>query len=353
MAEQYNPTVTADPFDDAPTPSVANPGTETAGADYSSVLLPAPITAGRYRLGREIARGGMGVVYLATDTAFGREVAVKVLQDKYNTTSGAARRFAEEARITGQLQHPAIPPVHDLGTLSDGRPYLAMKLIKGQTLDELLKARTDLAADRGRFVAAFEAVCQAVAYAHAHKVIHRDLKPANVMVGNFGEVQVMDWGLAKVLASGGGPPSECDPDETASATLIQSPRDSDGSETQVGSVLGTPAFMSPEQAIGAVEQVDERSDVFGLGAILCMILTGKPPYVGTTSETTRQMAAQGLWFRMPTRGWTPAERSRNWWCSASAAWTPRERSAPPRRRRWRPQSRRFARTRMNAHAWQN
>ena len=99
------------------------------------------------------------------------------------------------------MQHPAIPPVHDLGTLPDGRPFLAMKLIKGQTLDELLKARPDPSADRGRFVAVFEQVCQAVAYAHAHDVIHRDLKPANVMVGAFGEVQVMDWGLAKVLGA--------------------------------------------------------------------------------------------------------------------------------------------------------
>ncbi len=268
------------------------PGSD--GGHDPSIPGPEPISAGRYTLGDEIARGGMGVVYRATDTAFGREVAIKVLQVKYDPTSGAGRRFAEEARITGQLQHPAIPPVHDLGTLPDGRPFLAMKLIKGQTLDDLLKARTDLAADRGRFVAAFEAVCQAVAYAHAHKVIHRDLKPANIMVGSFGEVQVMDWGLAKVLASGGRQPSESESDETPDATEIRSPRDSDSDHTQSGSVLGTPAFMPPEQAIGAVELIDERSDVFGLGAILCMILTGKPPYIGITSETTRQMAAQGL-----------------------------------------------------------
>src|SRR5262249_4453376 len=140
----------------------------------SAVSVPAPTTAGRYVLGEEIARGGMGTVYRATDTLLNREVAIKVLQEKHSPASAAARRFAEEARITAQLQHPAIPPVHDLGTLLDSRPFLAMKLIKGQTLDELLKVRSASAADRGRFTAIFEQVCQAIAYAHAHHVIHRD-----------------------------------------------------------------------------------------------------------------------------------------------------------------------------------
>ena len=158
-----------------------------------------PITG--YEILGELGRGGMGVVYRATDCVLGRQVVVKVLQEKYAADSGTARRFADEARITGQLQHPNIPAVHDLGVLPDGRPFLAMRLIKGDTLEDLLKRRADAAEGRGRFVAAFEQVCQAVAYAHAHDVIHRDLKPANVMVGPFGEVQVMDWGLAKVLGS--------------------------------------------------------------------------------------------------------------------------------------------------------
>ena len=136
------------------------------------------------------------------------------MQQKFGPGSGAARRFADEARITGQLQHPNIPAVHDLGTLPDGRPFLAMKLIKGDTLDEQLKRRAAPSADRGRFVAAFEQVCHAVEFAHAHGVIHRDLKPANVMVGNFGEVQVMDWGLAKVLGERPRVSGPSDPDET-------------------------------------------------------------------------------------------------------------------------------------------
>jgi tetratricopeptide (TPR) repeat protein len=250
--------------------------------------------AGRYELLEEIDRGGMGAVLRAVDRTLGREVAVKVLQERFAAGSVIARRFVDEARIAGQLQHPGIPPVHDLGTLPDGRPFLAMKLIKGRTLDAMLRDRPDATADRGRFVAAFEQACQAVAYAHSRRVIHRDLKPANVMVGAFGEVQVMDWGLAKVLTDGpeSAPTSSGESDERL-ATEIRSGRDTEGSETQAGSVLGTPAFMAPEQAIGAVDQVDARSDVFGLGAILAVILTGRPPFVGEGAEATRVLAARG------------------------------------------------------------
>src|SRR5262249_45179961 len=151
---------------------------------------------------------------------------------------------------------------------------------RGSTLAQQLAERPDLGHERGRFVAAFEQVCQALAYAHAHGVIHRDLKPANVMVGGFGEVQVMDWGLAKVLPVGGAASTRADPEETSAGTQIQSLRDSDEAFTQAGTVLGTPAFMPPEQAAGALGKVDARSDVFGLGAILAVILTGKPPFDG-------------------------------------------------------------------------
>ncbi|HEV3436838.1 MAG TPA: serine/threonine-protein kinase, partial [Gemmata sp.] len=231
-------------------------------------------------------------VYLATDTTLNRDVALKVLQERFGPESGAAQRFVDEAHITAKLQHPAIPPVHDLGTLPDGRPFLAMKLIKGETLADHLADRTDLGHGSSRYIAAFEQICQALAYAHDRRVIHRDLKPANIMVGSFGEVQVMDWGLAKVL---GNRPAGAvaDPDETHGVTEIRSTRDSDGPETQAGSVLGTPAFMPPEQAVGAIGKIDERSDVFGLGAILAVILTGQPPYSGNDEETTRVLAARG------------------------------------------------------------
>jgi serine/threonine protein kinase len=274
------------------TRSIADAAT-SAGGQPAADPAAEPPAAGRYVLSEEIARGGMGEIYRAADTSLGREVAVKALQERYASDSRAARRFADEARITGQLQHPGVPPVHDLGALPDGRPFLAMKLIRGATLDRLLEDRPDPAADRGRFVAVFEQVCQAVGYAHAHGVVHRDLKPANVMVGAFGEVQVMDWGLAKVLAGRQGARPEADPEATAAGTEVRPLRDSEDLLTQAGSVLGTPAYMPPEQALGAVHEIDRRSDVFGLGGILAAVLTGRPPFVGETAETTRVMAARG------------------------------------------------------------
>jgi serine/threonine protein kinase len=241
----------------------------------------------RYELRDELARGGMGVVYRARDRVLNRVVGLKTLISP-EPDDAVVQRFFAEAHITAQLQHPNIPPVHDLGTLPDGRPFLAMKLIKGDTLDVLLKARPDPAHDRGRFVAVFEHIAQGVAFAHAHNVIHRDLKPLNVMVGAFGEVQVMDWGLAKVL---GAPQSSEHTDADAPApTLVTAPTD-DSDRTRAGSVMGTPAYMPREQAISAIDQLDARSDVFSLGGILCTILTGAPPYVGDSAETTRQLAA--------------------------------------------------------------
>jgi serine/threonine protein kinase len=275
------------------THSAADLEATTGGQENVSIMTQSDPAPQRYLLGEEIARGGMGEVYRATDTVLNREVAVKVLQTKFAPDSGTARRFADEGRITGQLQHPNIPAVHDLGILPDGRPFLAMKLIKGETLDELLKQRTSIEQDRGLFIAVFEQICQAVAYAHAHDVIHRDLKPQNVMVGAFSEVQVMDWGLAKVLTNRGRDGGAADPEATTAPTEVVSLRDSDGSFTQAGSILGTPAFMPPEQAVGAVSSIDARSDVFGLGAILAVILTGRPPFVSTSPETTRVKAAQG------------------------------------------------------------
>ena len=269
--------------------------TPTAGPVESATPEPSapPASPPGYELIDEIGRGGMGVVYRACDTALDRDVAVKLLSERYPTDSPIAQRFLSEARITGQLQHPGIPAVHQVGTLADGRPFLAMKLIKGRTLEAILKQRTDPAAERGRLLAIFEAVCQAVGYAHAHRVIHRDLKPANIMVGAFGEVQVMDWGLAKVLGEEtSASPDAPVPEQTRAWTEIHSTPE-DGPYTQAGSLVGTPAFIPPEQALGEIEKVNERSDVFGLGALLAVILTGKPPYMGETFETVRVQAARG------------------------------------------------------------
>jgi serine/threonine protein kinase len=245
-----------------------------------------------YELCDEIGHGGMGVVYRARDTALDRDVAVKLLSERYPADSPAAQRFLSEARITGQLQHPGIPAVHQVGTLADGRRFLAMKLIKGSTLETILKQRPDSSAERGRLLAIFEAVCQAVGYAHAHRVIHRDLKPANVMVGAFGEVQVMDWGLAKVLSEETPASAERLAIEETQPWTQVTPTPETGSHTQAGSLIGTPAFIPPEQAAGELGKVDERADVFGLGALLAVILTGNPPYVGESFESVRVLALQ-------------------------------------------------------------
>jgi hypothetical protein len=247
-----------------------------------------------YELLERVGQGGMGVVHRARDLRLNREVAVKLLRDDYPAASAVCARFVAEAQITGQLQHPGIPAVHELGALPDGRPFLAMKLVKGRTLHELLKERSDPAQERGRFLAVFEQVCQAVGYAHAHRVLHRDLKPQNVMVGSFGEVQVMDWGLAKVLAAQA-PAAAADgelPETVAALTAIDTPLAGD-SATRTGAVMGTPAYMAPEQAGGEVRKLDARSDVFGLGAILCQVLTGQPPFSGKDANEVRLQAVRG------------------------------------------------------------
>src|SRR5262249_45122461 len=242
-------------------------------ADEGVILTPTaevPLdgAAGRYEFLGEIARGGMGAVLKARDPALGRDLALKILLDRHRERTDLVDRFVEEAQICGQLQHPGAVPVYELGPRGDRRPFFTMKLVKGRTLATLLEERTE--PDLPRFLSIFEAVCQTVAYAHARGVIHRDLKPSNVMVGSFGEVQVMDWGLAKVLPRDGekARAERAAPTETVVATL-RSQEDSDLS--QAGSVLGTPAYMAPEQARGETGVVDRRADVFALGSILCEI----------------------------------------------------------------------------------
>jgi serine/threonine-protein kinase len=267
-----------------------------------SDAMPTPEQTGdRYQLQGEIARGGMGAVLRGRDVDLGRDLAVKVLLEKYTERPEVARRFIEEAQIGGQLQHPGVVPVYDIGRFGQ-RPFFTMKLVKGQTLAHLLAERTEYTEDRPRLLAIALDVAQTMAYAHAKGVIHRDLKPANVMVGAFGEVQVMDWGLAKVLVEGG----VADEERAASrererpedVTTIRTARSSGstgslGTDTEAGSLLGTPAYMPPEQANGDIANLDRRADVFGLGAILCEILTAKPPYVGRSAEEVRRKACNG------------------------------------------------------------
>ncbi len=279
-----------------------SPGGLTDSAQGLSATCPAghaeaqPPTAGRYQIEGEIARGGMGVVWRAHDPELNRTLAVKVLRADYRGHPELRRRFLEEAQITGQLQHPGIPPVHEVGVLPDGRPFLAMKLIQGRTLADLLRERASPADDLPWFLGIFEQVCQAVAYAHAQGVIHRDLKPSNIMVGAFGEVQVMDWGLAKVLAPHPPAPSplvgEGQPDLLHPLPSWGRGAGGVGGNTQAGDVLGTPAYMAPEQARGEIDRLDARCDVFGLGGVLCAVLTGQPPFRGHSAEA-RRLAAHG------------------------------------------------------------
>jgi tetratricopeptide (TPR) repeat protein len=274
--------------------TVAGDATASTGAPHASTdanhTLPAPPdqppAAGPavpgFDVRGELARGGMGVVLAATDRALGRAVAIKTLRPDV-TDPTALRRFTDEARITAGLAHPGIPPIHQVGTLADGRPFLAMKLIQGKTLAALL-------ADAGRADAAdllpvFEYVCQAVGFAHSRGIIHRDLKPLNIMVGAFGEVQVMDWGLAKE-SRGADAGAETD------AGGGTEPSDS-YFETQFGRAMGTPQYMPPEQARGEWDVVTERSDVFALGGILAAILTGKPPHEGATARAVLRSARAG------------------------------------------------------------
>ena len=202
-----------------------------------------------------------------------------MLREPVFADGGARARFEEEARHVGQLEHPSIVPVYDLGELPDGRPFFVMKLIHGQTLAELLAARATPAEDLPRWVGVFEQVCEAVAFAHARGLIHRDLKPSNVMLGEFGEVLVLDWGIAKALAArpqpAAAPPTPVLLSPSVGGAMRQT---REGWETLPGQARGTPAFMAPEQARGEAGRVGKASDVFGLGGILCVTLTGQPPY---------------------------------------------------------------------------
>ncbi len=270
----------------------AEAATEPLGATAKD-LSGSGTKIGRYELLGEIARGGMGAVLKAVDPDLNRELAVKVLLESHQDRPELVRRFIEEAQVGGQLQHPGIVPVYDVGRFADLRPFFAMKLVRGRTLADLLSERAGPSFDQPRFLGIFAQVCQTMAYAHARGVIHRDLKPANVMVGGFGEVQVMDWGLAKVLARRGAAQDAPAEDVPVKAeTVVTTARgDSDAEQSRYGSVMGTPSYMAPEQARGEVESVDERADVFALGSILCEILTGQPAFTGPDSLTILRRAA--------------------------------------------------------------
>ena len=227
----------------------------------------------RYRLLERIARGGMGVVYLAEDEKLERRVALKVL-DAPGEDPDLADRLVREALVLARLEHPGIVPVHDVGTLADGRVFYTMKFVQGRRLDKYIASVASLS-DRLRI---FLRICDAVAFAHAHGVLHRDLKPANVMVGSFGEVLVLDWGLAKLLQK----EVRTRPDVRDSrAAILEKPTPTGhpgagilgpSGHTGHGTVMGTPGYMSPEQERGDIEHLDARSDIFSLGSLLRFLM---------------------------------------------------------------------------------
>jgi len=248
----------------------------------------------RYRLLERVARGGMGVVYAAEDATLKRRVALKVL-DTRDANGEMASRLVREAHVLARLEHPGIVPVHDVGTLADGRVFYTMKFVEGQRLDNFIGG-VPSRPDRLRL---FLRICDAVAFAHARGVLHRDLKPANIMVGPFGEVLVMDWGLAKILRDA----TAGEARETVSEeTVIERPRpiarEEGATEVSVitghGTVMGTPGYMSPEQARGDVAHLDARSDIFSLGALLRFLLTESAANASSASESRLDKSLEAI-----------------------------------------------------------
>jgi serine/threonine-protein kinase len=271
--------------------SVADAGVQKSLAEMPCPPSPGvvPTTAheaaerGRYRLVNLHAQGGIGQVWLARDEAIGRDVALKELRLERRDHPAARSRFLEEARVTGQLEHPGIVPVHELAHGADGSAFYVMRMVRGRTLGEAIKDHHTKRQEKKAgplelraLLSSFVAVCNAVAYAHSRGVLHRDLKPSNVILGDFGEVIVLDWGLAKLVGK---------PDQEATGLLPVSVEAGSRDETIQGQVLGTPGFMAPEQAEGRLDLLGPASDVYGLGAVLYQILTGSPPFDGGDTPT--------------------------------------------------------------------
>lgn len=282
-------------------------------AGMTSVLAANPDAAVPFVFGAEIARGGMGSILKAEDCKLGRAIAVKIMLSELNLEESQQQRFINEAAVLARLEHPNIVPIHDLGRTTGGDLYYTMKLVKGRTLKDILDAIRDGDAETteqytlDRLLTIFRKVCDAMAFAHANGIIHRDLKPENVMVGEFGEVLVMDWGLAKFLHRSA-------PTSALSMRLTpaqQAAVDASGTNfgmTMEGDVMGTPQYMSPEQAEGRIADMDARSDIFSLGGILYTLLTLRPPVTGRGfNEILRNVATGNI--TSPTVFGTSAGRS--------------------------------------------
>jgi serine/threonine protein kinase/tetratricopeptide (TPR) repeat protein len=274
---------------------VGSDSSEAGSTRTASYAVGASTADGqRFRVLRPHAQGGLGAVFVALDGELHREVALKQILDHHADHPVSRQRFVTEAEITGGLEHPGIVPVYGLGSYADGRPYYAMRFIRGDSLKEAIdrfhKDET-LKKDPGRrslelskLLRRFLDICNAIGYAHSRGVLHRDIKPGNVIVGKFGETLVVDWGLAKAAGR-----SNCDPESAERPLTLSSA--SGSAETLPGSALGTPAYMSPEQARGDLDALGPHSDVYSLGATLYSLLTGKAPFEGDVGEVLRRVEA--------------------------------------------------------------
>jgi eukaryotic-like serine/threonine-protein kinase len=286
----------------------------------------------RFRVLRPHARGALGAVFVALDSELNREVALKQILDHQADDPVSRQRFLIEAEITGGLEHPGIVPVYGLGTYADGRPYYAMRFIRGDSLKEAIEqfhADAELKRDPGRrslelrkLLRRFLDVCNAIDYAHNRGVLHRDIKPSNIIVGTYGETLVVDWGLAKPLG-------RAEPGVPSRERPLVLSEASGSTETLPGSALGTPAYMSPEQAEGDLERLGPRSDIYSLGATLYSVLTGKPPVEGRDLRAVLGAVKKGE-FSKPRKLDPSIDKALEAVCLKAMALKPEDRYATPR-----------------------